>query len=259
MKERGTSLAKELGSDVSFIHADVSQESDVKTVIEHALEKFGRIDCIFNNAGIGGVTGMIEEIPVERFDITMRVLLRSVFLGMKYTVPVMKKQGSGSIISTASVAGLRTGFAGHIYSAAKAAIIHLTRTVAMELGESNIRVNCICPGAILTEIFERALCVPPEKVANLIELLKVVFKDIQPIKRVAMPEDIARTALWLASDDSSFVNRHALVVDGGVIGGRRWSELENQMVGLFTALDLGTREQVVNRINEELSGKYGEK
>ena len=256
MDERGTSLAEELGPDVSYIHADVSQESDVKAVIDHALKKFGRLDCMFNNAGIGGVTGMIEEIPVEGFDITIRVLLRSVFLGMKYTAPVMKKQGSGSIISTASVAGLRTGFAGHIYSAAKAAIIHMTRTVAMELGENNIRVNCICPGAILTEIFERALCVPPEKAESLIEILKVVFKEIQPISRVGMPEDIAKTALWLASDDSSFVNGHALVVDGGVIGGRKWSEVESQMVDLYTALDLGTREQVVNRVNEELSKQY---
>lgn len=256
LDERGTSLAEKLGPDVSYIHADVSQESDVKAVIDHALKKFGRLDCMFNNAGIGGVTGMIEEIPVEGFDITIRVLLRSVFLGMKYTAPVMKKQGSGSIISTASVAGLRTGFAGHIYSAAKAAIIHLTRTVAMELGENNIRVNCICPGAILTEIFERALCVPPEKAESLIEILKVVFKEIQPISRVGMPEDIAKTALWLASDDSSFVNGHALVVDGGVIGGRKWSEVESQMVDLYTALDLGTREQVVNRVNEELSKQY---
>jgi len=256
LDDRGTSLAEELGPDVSFIHAEVSQESDVKAVVEHALEKFGRIDCIFNNAGLGGVTGMIEEIPVEGFDITMRVLFRSVFLGMKYTAPVMKKQGSGSIISTASVAGLRTGYAGHIYSAAKAAIIHLTHTVAMELGENNIRVNCICPGGILTEIFERALCVPPGKAENLIELLKVVFKDFQPINRVGMPEDIAKTALWLASDDSSFVNGHALVVDGGVIGGRKWSEVESQMEGLLTALELGTREQVTNRVNEELSKQY---
>ncbi len=256
LDERGTSLAEELGPDVSYIHADVSQESDVKVVIDHALKKFGRLDCMFNNAGIGGVTGRIEEIPVEGFDITIRVLLRSVFLGIKYTAPVMKKQGSGSIISTASVAGLRTGFAGHIYSAAKAAIIHLTRTVAMELGENNIRVNCICPGAILTEIFERALCVPPEKAESLIEILKVVFKETQPISRVGMPEDIAKTALWLASDDSSFVNGHALVVDGGVIGGRKWSEVESQMVDLYTALDLGTREQVVNRVNEELSKQY---
>ena len=256
LDERGTSLAEKLGPDVSYIHADVSQESDVKAVIDHALKKFGRLDCMFNNAGIGGVTGMIEEIPVEGFDITIRVLLRSVFLGIKYTAPVMKKQGSGSIISTASVAGLRTGFAGHIYSAAKAAIRHMTRTVAMELGENNIRVNCICPGAILTEIFERALCVPPEKAESLIEILKVVFKEIQPISRVGMPEDIAKTALWLASDDSSFVNGHALVVDGGVIGGRKWSEVESQMVDLYTALDLGTREQVVNRVNEELSKQY---
>lgn len=222
--DRGRSLAEELGANAIYLHTDVSQEPDVKAAIDLASEKFGRLDCMFNNAGIGGVLGPIEETPVEGFDMTIGVHLRGVFLGMKHATPVMKRQGCGSIISTASVAGLRTGFAPHTYSAAKAAIIHLTRSVAMELGESGIRVNCICPGGIATPIFGRAFGLSLEAAEEMAESLKTSLTNLQPIKRAGLPEDIARAALWLASDDSSFVNGHALVVDGGVIGGRLWSE-----------------------------------
>ncbi len=222
--DRGKSLAEELGANAIYLHTDVSQEPDVKAAIDLASEKFGRLDCMFNNAGIGGVLGPIEETPVEGFDMTIGVHLRGVFLGMKHAAPVMKRQGCGSIISTASVAGLRTGFAPHTYSAAKAAIIHLTRSVAMELGESGVRVNCICPGGIATPIFGRTFGLPLESAEEMAESLKTSFTNLQPIKRAGLPEDIAQAALWLASDDSSFVNGHALVVDGGVIGGRLWAE-----------------------------------
>ena len=222
--DRGKSLAEELGANAIYLHADVSQEPDVKAAVDLASEKFGRLDCMFNNAGIGGVLGPIEETPVEGFDMTIGVHLRGVFLGMKHAAPVMKRQGCGSIISTASVAGLRTGFAPHTYSAAKAAIIHLTRSVAMELGESGVRVNCICPGGIATPIFGRTFGLSLESAEEMAESLKTSFTNLQPIKRAGLPEDIARAALWLASDDSSFVNGHALVVDGGVIGGRLWAE-----------------------------------
>ncbi len=222
--DRGQRLAEELGSTATYLHTDVTQEADVKAAVDGALQAFGRLDCMFNNAGIGGPGGSIDEIPVEGFDATMAVLLRGVFLGMKHAAPVMKRQGSGSIISTASVAGLRTGFAPHTYSAAKAAIIHLTRSVAMELGESGVRVNCICPGGIATPIFGRTFGLPLESAEEMAESLKTSFTNLQPIKRAGLPEDIAQAALWLASDDSSFVNGHALVVDGGVIGGRLWAD-----------------------------------
>lgn len=222
--DRGKSLAEELGANAIYLHADVSQEPDVKAAVDLASEKFGRLDCMFNNAGIGGVLGLIEETPVEGFDMTIGVHLRGVFLGMKHAAPVMKRQGCGSIISTASVAGLRTGFAPHTYSAAKAAIIHLTRSVAMELGESGVRVNCICPGGIATPIFGRTFGLSLEAAEEMAETLKTSFTNLQPIKRAGLPEDIAQAALWLASDDSSFVNGHALVVDGGITGGRLWAD-----------------------------------
>ena len=155
--DKGSRLADELGKSSAYLHADVSRESDVSGAIAHALSRFGRLDCLYNNAGLGGVSGPIAEIPVDGYDQTMGVLLRGVFLGMKHAAPVMKRQGSGSIVSTASVAGLQAGFGPHIYSAAKAAVVHLTRSVAMELGESGVRVNCICPGGIATPIFGEAL------------------------------------------------------------------------------------------------------
>ena len=226
--DRGRRLAGELGSRAGYVHADVSREADVQAVVDETCARFGRLDCIFNNAGYAGVGGRIEEIPVEGFDETMGVLLRGVFLGIKHAARVMKKQGSGSIISTASVAGLRTGFGPHIYSAAKAAVVHLTHCVAMELGESGVRVNCICPGGIATPIFGKSVGLSPERAEEVIPLMKGVLENMQPIKRPGLPEDIARAALWLASDESSFVNGHALVVDGGLIGGRLWSEVQQR-------------------------------
>jgi NAD(P)-dependent dehydrogenase (short-subunit alcohol dehydrogenase family) len=227
--DRGRRLAGELGSRVGYLHTDVSREADVQAVVDEACTRFGRLDCIFNNAGYAGVGGRIEEIPVEGFDETMGVLVRGVFLGIKHAARVMKKQGSGSIISTASVAGLRAGFGPHTYSAAKAAVIHLTQSVAMELGESGVRVNCICPGGIATPIFGKSMGLSPERAEEVIPLMKGVLENFQPIKRPGLPDDIARAALWLASDESGFVNGHALVVDGGLIGGRLWSEVQQRL------------------------------
>jgi NAD(P)-dependent dehydrogenase (short-subunit alcohol dehydrogenase family) len=235
---RGRRVAGELGARAVYAPTDVSREADVQAAVEVAVRQFGRLDCVFNNAGYGGVGGRIAEIPVAGFDETLGVLLRGVFLGMKHAAPVMKRQGGGSIISTASIAGLRTGLGPHVYSAAKAAVIHLTRSVAMELGEHNIRVNCICPGGIATPIFGKGLGLSPERAEEIVPLMKGVLENQQPIKRAGLPEDIAQAALWLASDDSTFVNGHALVVDGGLSSGRSWSESPFRRAALRQALGL---------------------
>jgi NAD(P)-dependent dehydrogenase (short-subunit alcohol dehydrogenase family) len=236
--DRGRRVAAELGPRAAYVHADVSREADVQAAVAETERHFGRLDCIFNNAGYGGVGGRIAEVPVDGFDATMGVLVRGVFLGMKHAAPVMKRQGSGSIISTASIAGLRTGLGPHVYSAAKAAVIHLTRSVAMELGEHNVRVNCICPGGIATPIFGKGLGLSPERAEEIVPLMKGVLENLQPIKRAGLPDDIAQAALWLASDDSTFVNGHALVVDGGLVGGRSWSESQFRRSALRQALGL---------------------
>lgn len=238
--DKGEQLAEELGTSVAYVHTDVSQESDVKMAIDHTVTRFGRLDCLYNNAGLAGVSGPIETLPVEGYDSTMGILLRGVFLGMKHAAPIMKRQGTGSMISTASVAGLQAGYGPHIYSAAKAAVIHLTRSVAMELGESGVRVNCICPGGIATPIFGKALGLSSEAADQTIETMQPILATMQPIRRSGLPDDIARAALWLASDDASFVNGHALVVDGGLTGGRMWSVVEQQRGVLRSALGLST-------------------
>jgi NAD(P)-dependent dehydrogenase (short-subunit alcohol dehydrogenase family) len=236
--ERGTRLAGELGERAAYIHTDVSREPDVEAAVAATVRRFGRLDCIFNNAGYGGVGGRIEAVSIAGFDETIGVLLRGVLLGMKHAAPVMKRQGGGSIISTASIAGLQAGFGPHVYSAAKAAVIQLTRTVAMELGEHNVRVNCICPGGIATPIFGKGLGMSAEDADAIVPMMKGILENLQPIKRSGLADDIAQAALWLASDDSTFVNGHALVVDGGLTGGRSWSESQFRRAALRQALGL---------------------
>ena len=147
---RGAAVAAELGASSVFLHADVTSEDDVRSAVDRAVTTFGRLDCMFNNAGLLGTVGPVEDIPVDEYELTMQVLLRSVFLGMKFASPVMKAQGSGSIISTSSVAGIIAGDGPHIYATAKAAVIQITKSVALELAEHRIRVNTICPGATVT-------------------------------------------------------------------------------------------------------------
>jgi len=225
---KGETLADILGGRAIYQHTDVSDEAQVKAAIQRALDEYGSLDCIYNNAGFGGAVGPIEDIPVDEYDRTMNVLLRGVFLGMKHAAPVMKAQGSGSIISTASIAGIGGGDGPHIYSTAKAAVIHLTKSVALELGESGVRVNCICPGGIATPILKGAF---PEGTDEntVVESVKPFLAQFQPIKRAGVADDIARAALFLASDESTFVNGHALVVDGGHTAGRMWSQQPEMM------------------------------
>jgi NAD(P)-dependent dehydrogenase (short-subunit alcohol dehydrogenase family) len=236
-EEEGKDLAQALGSQVRFCRTDVSIEEEVKAMIGFAVDHFGRLDCLFNNAGCPAPVGSIESIPLDGYEKALSVLLRGVFLGMKHAAPVMRAQRSGSIINNGSVAGTRTGYSSSmIYSAAKAAVIQLSRCAAMELGEQNVRVNSLSPGGIATGIFGRALGLPPEEAEKSAEAVKEALARMQPIPRAGLPEDIAQAAVFLASDASSFVNGHDLVVDGGLVGGRQWTpqqESLKQMRALF--------------------------
>jgi len=250
----GKALTDELGPNAIYQHANVRSEDHIKTLIDLAVEKFGKLDIMFNNAGFGGVRGPIDETPTDAWDVTMEVMLRSVFLGMKNAVPIMKKQGYGNIISTASVAGMRTGFGPHAYSTAKAAIVHLTHTVAMELGEFNIRVNCVAPGGIATAIFGRGLGFPQDLAERLSDMLKSTFlSQIQPIKRAGLPEDIAKAVLWLASDDSSFVSGHALLVDGGLLSRSILAQDIGKLDERFKALGIEDMEENTRKLNEDIA------
>jgi NAD(P)-dependent dehydrogenase (short-subunit alcohol dehydrogenase family) len=221
----GEALAERLGADCIFLRTDVTVDAEMRALIGLAVEKFGRLDCLFNNAGGPAQVGGIEGLEADRFDAAIAVLLRSVMLGMKYAAPHMKKQGSGSIINNGSVAGRLAGYSSSlVYGAAKAAVIHLTKCVAMELGESGIRVNSISPGLIATGIFGKALGLSTEDAEKTPAAIRDAYATAQPIPRAGMTDDIAYAAVFLASDESGFINGHDLVIDGAITGGRNWSQ-----------------------------------
>jgi len=236
----GQSLEAQLGRDKClFRRGDMAEEADVAATIDACLATWGRIDCLFNNAGGPAPVGGIETIPVAGFDAAMGSLVRSVMLGMKHAAPVMMRQKAGSIINNGSVAAGRTGMSSSmIYSAAKAAVVHLTRCVAMQLGEHNVRVNAVSPGGIPTGIFGKALGLSTEQAEQTPELLKANFAKSQPIPRAGLTDDIANAALWLASDLSTFVNGHDLIVDGGLVGGRLWSPHQEGLNAMRRALGI---------------------
>ena len=223
-KQKGEELASPLSPRASFLETDVLKEPQIKAAVEEAIQRFGRLDCMFNNAGIPGPSEPVEGISVETFERTVGVVFRGVFLGMKHAAPVLKRQRAGTIINTASVAGFQAGYGPHIYSAAKAAVIHLTRSVAMELGTYGIRVNSICPGGIATPIFAKGLGLPSTAAARTLGVVEAALQNYTPLRRSGLPDDVAQAAHWLASDDASFVNGHALTVDGGLGMGRKWSD-----------------------------------
>jgi NAD(P)-dependent dehydrogenase (short-subunit alcohol dehydrogenase family) len=215
---RGQRIADELGDRSRYLHCDVAAEPDVANAVDTAVREFGRLDCMFNNAGIVGTHGGIDEIPIEEYEFTMTVLLRSVFLGMKHAARVMKPQHSGVILSTTSIGGLQGGLGPHIYGAAKGAVVALTKNVAAELGAWSIRVNAIAPGKILTPMNATNLTGDPDAMDEARE----AFVTRTPLRgRIGEAEDIAQAALWLASDDAGFVSGHTLVVDGGLTTGSR--------------------------------------
>ena len=238
--ELGASLEAALGQErCRFLRADVTQEADIEQLVAACLKAWGRIDCLFNNAGGPSPQGGIEATPVAGFDAAMATLVRSVMLGMKHAAPVMIRQRSGSIINNGSVAAVRAGLSTSMtYSAAKAAVVHLSNCVAMQLGEQNVRVNCISPGGIATGIFAKAFGLPNEAAEKSAEAVKAGLAKLQPIPRAGLTDDIANAAVFLASDQAGFINGHNLVVDGGLVGGRQWSALQASMAGMKQAFGI---------------------
>jgi NAD(P)-dependent dehydrogenase (short-subunit alcohol dehydrogenase family) len=223
-EERGRQMARALGDAASFIRTDVTSESDIEAMIAHAVRTFGRLDCLMNNAGIGSGYQDIDKVDLQRFDAAIAVHVRGPLATMKYAVPIMAAQGNGSIINVASVNGGRAGLGGHYYSAAKAALIHLTRCVAVEVGEKGIRVNTISPGPIATGAFRKGGGMAPDEADNSIEIAKAAIADTvlpryQPLQRVGTMDDIAQAALFFASDASRLVSGVDLLVDGGMSAG----------------------------------------
>lgn len=217
--DKGARMAEEHGKALRYIRCDVTQEGDIKAALDLAQTAFGRVDCLFNNAGTPGPLENAEIVTAESFDSVMHLHVRAAMFGIKHAAPIMRAQGGGSIISTASIAGLQNGFGPLLYSIAKAAIVHMTKLSAAQLGPMNIRVNCICPGLIATPIFAKAIGLATQVADQTVAAVSGAGNEAQPIPRTGLPADIAEAALYLASDGSTFVNGHALVVDGGITVG----------------------------------------
>ena len=217
--DKGNALAERCGPSVSYVHCDVMDERDIASIVDAAISQFGRLDFLFSNAGAGGSHDPIDAVTVSAFDEVMHLHLRAALLAIKYAAPHMKKQGGGSIVTTGSVAGIQAGLGPALYSVAKGAIHHMTKIVACELGADKIRVNCISPGLIATPIVGRDIGLSADAAEAAVEAIAAGAAHVQPIPRGGRPADIAEAALFLASDASSFISGHVLVVDGGQMTG----------------------------------------
>ena len=209
----GYAIAERLGPAARFVPADVTVTDELAEVVDTAVREFGGIDIMFNNAGVGGAEGSIIDCPEPLYDRILEVDLKAVWRGIKLVAPHMIERGAGSIISTSSGAALM-GIPGlAAYSAAKGGVVALTRAAAMELAPKRVRVNCICPGGIVTPIIYNS---PILGASMDPDTLRAVLDRAHPYPRAGEPEDIANAALWLASDQSSFVTGQAIAVDGGL-------------------------------------------
>jgi NAD(P)-dependent dehydrogenase (short-subunit alcohol dehydrogenase family) len=211
-EDAGTALAEQLGEHAVFVNCNVTKEEDIANLVDTAVSRFGKLDIMFNNAGIVGAVGPIATTPADEWKFTVDILLNGVFYGCKHAARVMTPQGSGSIISMSSTAGILGGLGPHCYTACKHAVIGLTKGVAAELCHYNIRVNAISPAGMATAM-----------VANVstgdhtaIEETKKILAANSPLKgRPGLAEDVANAALWLASDESGYTTGHTLTTDAG--------------------------------------------
>ncbi len=214
--DKGARIEEEHKGKAVYVRCNVMEEADIAAAVAAAQDRFGRLDCLFNNAGVGGASDPADGVTAEGFDSVMHLHVRAALFGMKYAVPVMREQGGGAIVSTASVAGLQAGYGPFLYSIAKAAIIHMTAVAAAQLAASKIRVNCICPGLIATNIFAASMGLPSQLMEGRIDAIAEAASNSQPIQRGGRPRDIAEAVLYFASDGADWVTGQALAVDGGL-------------------------------------------
>jgi len=210
-EDKGFALADELGQQ--FIKTDVTEEKQVAAAVKLASEKYNRLDCMVNNAGVIGATGPILDTSSEHWCATLAVLLNSVFYGIKHAGKVMAEQKSGSILSIASVSGVTTGLGPHAYTTAKHGVVGLTKSASTELAAYGVRVNAVAPGATVTPMVAEAR-------DGSIEAAMIGSAETNPLERPILPGDIAAALLFLASDDSINISGQTIVVDGGrTVGG----------------------------------------
>jgi len=234
--EKGAMIESRFGDKVAYVHCDVTKETDLIAAIDKAVSAFGGLDILFNNAGAGGTMAGAAEVTAEAWDQVFALLVRAPALATRHAIPHMLKRGGGSIINTASIAGTEAGWGPLAYSTAKAAVIQLSRATAAEVSPQGIRVNAICPGVIVTPIFGIATGHSREVADQMAAGLVDAAGAMQPIRRAGQPDDIARAALYFASDDSRFTTGTHLVVDGGITVGARTSWDETAVNPLMLAL-----------------------
>jgi NAD(P)-dependent dehydrogenase (short-subunit alcohol dehydrogenase family) len=213
-EQRGKALADELGASSRLVVTDVTDEASVAAAVDVAVATFGRLDVMFNNAGIIGAVGPIAGLDLDEFDFTVAVNLRGVAAGIKHAARVMEPQGAGVILSTTSPAATSGGLGPHVYSATKAGVIALTMSVAAELRPKGIRVNAIMPGAMVTEMTADLTAGDPDA----LDRARVAMAPDALMQRPGVPDDIAAAAVYLASDDAAYVTATVLAVDGGLTG-----------------------------------------
>lgn len=214
--EAGTALADRLGEGAVYVRTDVTDDAAIEGVVAAAVEKFGRLDVFFSNAGAGGDLSPLVDITREGLDKTFALNLHAHVIAHKFAGRQMQEQGTGgSIIVTSSTAGVQAGWAAPAYSIAKAGVLALVRNAALELGPAGIRSNAIIPGAVITPIMAGYMGIPAEQQAAYLDVLVERLADQQPAGRAGTPQDIANAALFLGSDLSSWITGVGLPVDGG--------------------------------------------
>jgi len=217
--EEGLKMQAALGDNFLFNRCDVTQEQDIKSLMDLAVSHTGGLDYVFNNAGAGGSRATIEDVTGDEWDFAMALLLKSVAMGIKYAVPHLKARGGGAIVNTSSVAAQQAGYGPVAYSAAKAGVLHLNKVAAAQLAQHNIRVNAICPGFIHTNIFGSTLTQDPDEKKQIFALMGQMGAGTQPVPRPGQPTDIAEAVAYLCSDAASFMTGTDMLVDGGLLVG----------------------------------------
>lgn len=218
--EAGTAVAAELGENAFFKQTDVTSPKSVKALVDHTVSELGRLDILHNNAGAFGARGSLFEVEEDGFDFTFALLTKSVFLGMKYGGEVMKEQGGGVILNTASISATTPGYGPHIYQAAKAAVLQLSKTLALELAQYQVRVNCVSPGGVYTPLIGNALGVDAKTTQEISDGMAAIL----PLGRTGTPMDIAQAALFLCGDEASYITGQNLIVDGAEALGKPYQE-----------------------------------